>query len=230
MTSSRARHPLAGPLNIVAATRRSRPRAREHRPAFCRRARRSRAGSVSRSPVGAGIEPSPCCAPSPRPLVPGQARFVRHRIQLTVWREVHVWLRRVEALLRHALPPGDAAEIFDCALRLLTEDLERRRAAQVTDPRAANSRDTTDGPRGCAHPRNSFRDRRASCARHPVGTGWTPGHDGASICACAAWLLRALPPPYRSPGLGSCSVGQWSSGSRAFSCSPCACAGRTFVT
>jgi hypothetical protein len=65
----------------------------------------------------------------------------RYRIQLTVSRETHDRFRRAQALLRHAVPSGDAAEIIDRALTLLVEDLERRKAAQLTRPRAAREGD-----------------------------------------------------------------------------------------
>ena len=51
-------------------------------------------------------------------------------------------LRRAQDLLRHAIPTGDPAEIFDRALTLLLQDLERRRCAAVTFPRATS---TTEG-------------------------------------------------------------------------------------
>jgi hypothetical protein len=66
------------------------------------------------------------------PLAPG-----RYRIQLTVSRETHDRFRRAQALLRHAVPLGDAAEIFDRAITLLVSHLERRKASQVTRPRPA---------------------------------------------------------------------------------------------
>ena len=46
----------------------------------------------------------------------------RYRIQLTVSRETHDKFRRAQALLRHAVPSGDAAEIFDRAITLLVEE------------------------------------------------------------------------------------------------------------
>jgi hypothetical protein len=45
----------------------------------------------------------------------------------------------VQALVRHVIPSGDPAEIFDRALTLLLQDLERRRCAAVTSPRAAST-------------------------------------------------------------------------------------------
>jgi hypothetical protein len=61
----------------------------------------------------------------------------RYRIQLTVSRETHDKFRRAQALLRHAVPSGDAAEIFDRAVTLLVDQLERQRFAQTERARAA---------------------------------------------------------------------------------------------
>ena len=53
-----------------------------------------------------------------------------------VSRETHDKFRRAQALLRHAVPSGDAAEIFDRAVTLLVEQLERQRFAETERPRA----------------------------------------------------------------------------------------------
>ena len=47
--------------------------------------------------------------------------------------------QRAQTLLRHAVPTGDAAEIFDRALTLLVESLERRRFAETRRASFANS-------------------------------------------------------------------------------------------
>jgi hypothetical protein len=60
-----------------------------------------------------------------------------YRVQITVSRETHDKLRRVQDLLRHQLPDGDPAVVFDRALTLLLEDLERKKLAQTTRPRPA---------------------------------------------------------------------------------------------
>jgi hypothetical protein len=70
----------------------------------------------------------------------------RYRIQLTVSRETHDKFRRAQALLRHALPSGDAAEIFDRAVTLLVDQLERQRFAQTERVRA-----TKPGPGASRH-------------------------------------------------------------------------------
>ena len=65
-----------------------------------------------------------------RPLAPE-----RYKVQFTVGRETHAKLRRVQDLLRHLVPDGDPAVIFDRALTLLLQDLERRKLAHVERPR-----------------------------------------------------------------------------------------------
>jgi hypothetical protein len=78
--------------------------------------------------------------PAVTPLAP-----TRYRLQVTISRETHDKLRRVQALGRHLIPSGDPAEIVDRALTVLLQDLERRRCATVTAPRAA--RETGGGSR-----------------------------------------------------------------------------------
>lgn len=104
----------------------------------------------------------PVTAPSVTPAVqsppsaaPPAASAVRHtvaplaperyRVQLTISRETHDKLRRVQALARHIIPDGDVAAIFDRALTLLLAELERRRCAATASPRS--SREATDGSR-----------------------------------------------------------------------------------
>jgi hypothetical protein len=72
--------------------------------------------------------------PTEAPLAPE-----RYKLQFTMSGETHAKLRRVQALGRHVIPSGDPAEIFDRALTLLLEELERRRCATVTSPRAARA-------------------------------------------------------------------------------------------
>ena len=79
-------------------------------------------------------ERSPVPEPSPTSIAPLAPE--RYRIQLTVLRETHDKLRRAQALLRHALPSGDVAEIFDRAVTLLVDQLERQRFAQTARARA----------------------------------------------------------------------------------------------
>jgi hypothetical protein len=84
--------------------------------------------------------PTPAPQPAVTPLAPE-----RYKIQLTISREAHDTLRRVQALARHIIPTGDLAEIFARAVTLLLEDLERRRWSATSSPR--NARAPTDGSR-----------------------------------------------------------------------------------
>jgi hypothetical protein len=88
----------------------------------------------------------------------------RYRLQLTVSRETHDTLRRAQALLRHAVPSGDAAEIIGRALRLLVENLERRKAAQVTRPRGSQESDGTSRQIPAAVRREVWKRDGARCA------------------------------------------------------------------
>jgi hypothetical protein len=83
--------------------------------------------------------------PAPRagvtPLAPE-----RYKVQLTISRETHEKLRRVQDLLRHTIPSGDLAEVFDRALTTLLEELERRRFAATS-----SARDSRRSPAGSRH-------------------------------------------------------------------------------
>jgi 5-methylcytosine-specific restriction endonuclease McrA len=61
----------------------------------------------------------------------------RYKVQLTISRDTHDKLRRVQDLLRHSIPDGDPAAIFDRALTLLLADLEKKKLAQTHRPRPA---------------------------------------------------------------------------------------------
>ena len=76
-------------------------------------------------------------APSPRPALLTLLAPERYKVQFTVSRETHEKLRRVQDLLRHSIPNGDPAAIFDRALTVLLADLERAKLAAVERPRAA---------------------------------------------------------------------------------------------
>lgn len=59
----------------------------------------------------------------------------RYRMQFTVGRETHENLRRAQELLRREVPDGDPGAIFDRALKLLLEDVERKKFAAASKPR-----------------------------------------------------------------------------------------------
>lgn len=76
------------------------------------------------------------CSPSSRAVVAPLAPE-RYKVQITITQETHDKLRRVQDLLRHSIPDGDPAVVFDRALTLLLADLERKKLAHVERPRAA---------------------------------------------------------------------------------------------
>jgi hypothetical protein len=59
----------------------------------------------------------------------------RFQIQCSISRECHDSLRRVQDLLRHAVPNGDLGLIVERALVLLLQDLERKKLAHTSRPR-----------------------------------------------------------------------------------------------
>jgi hypothetical protein len=66
------------------------------------------------------------------PLAPA-----RYKVQFTVSRQTHDRLREAQDLLRHCIPTGDVAAIFDRALTLLLADLQRTRQGKADRPRAS---------------------------------------------------------------------------------------------
>jgi hypothetical protein len=75
--------------------------------------------------------------PPLRPAVVAPLAPERYKVQFTVSRETHDKLRCAQNLLRHSIPNGDPAAIFDRALTLLIADLEQAKVAATERPRAA---------------------------------------------------------------------------------------------
>jgi hypothetical protein len=69
----------------------------------------------------------------------------RFKVQFTVSRETYDKLRQVQDLLRHSLPNGDPATIFDRALTLLLAELSKTKFSAASRPRPA--RKTKPGSR-----------------------------------------------------------------------------------
>jgi 5-methylcytosine-specific restriction endonuclease McrA len=68
--------------------------------------------------------------PRVSPLSPG-----RFALQLTMSQGTHDKLRRAQALLGHAIPSGEIAEVIDRALDALIANLERRKFGATDNPR-----------------------------------------------------------------------------------------------
>lgn len=84
----------------------------------------------------ASLAPMP---PSRRPLVTPLSDE-SYRLQITMSRATHDKLRKAQALMRHRIPSGDPATIFDNALDALLREIERVKCARVNRPRP----ETTD--------------------------------------------------------------------------------------
>jgi hypothetical protein len=87
-------------------------------------------------PVEARSQPplaTPPAAP-PRQIVAPLASD-RFKVQFTIGRDTHDKLRKVQDLMRHAVPNGDPGIIFERGLALLLADLEKKKMAQATRPR-----------------------------------------------------------------------------------------------
>ena len=77
---------------------------------------------------------TPIAEPLPRPVVRPLAPQ-RYRIQFTVGRGTYDKLQHATALMRHRIPNGDVARLFDDALTLLIADVERSKCGLSVSPR-----------------------------------------------------------------------------------------------
>jgi hypothetical protein len=78
---------------------------------------------------------APQAAPPPRSAIIQPLTPERYRVQFTMSREMHDTFRRVQELMRHKVPDGEPAVIFDRALTLLRDHLERQKLAAAAKPR-----------------------------------------------------------------------------------------------
>ena len=98
--------------------------------------------SAAPAPVATSVpEPTRATAPLPAAFVPTPRPIVRataperYRVQFTIGPETHERLRRVQALLRREIPDGDPGKIFDRALSLLLEKVEKTKLGAAAKPR-----------------------------------------------------------------------------------------------
>ena len=87
------------------------------------------------------LEVSPAVA-APVPVRPVVAALApeRYKIQFTASRELHEKLRYAQDLLRHVVPSGDVAGVFDRALSALIEQLQKQKCAATSGPREPRTR------------------------------------------------------------------------------------------
>jgi hypothetical protein len=72
-----------------------------------------------------------------KPAVVAPLSPERYRLQLTMSKETHDKLRRVQDLMRHTNPTGDPAVIFDRAITMLLNSLEKTKLAATDRPRTS---------------------------------------------------------------------------------------------
>ena len=98
-------------------------------------------GAATSTAQAAAVEPIVAPAPTPeppaRPAVVAPLAPDRYKVQFTVTRETHDKLRRAQDLLRHSIPNGDPAVIFDRALTLLLKEVEKAKLAAAARPRVS---------------------------------------------------------------------------------------------
>jgi len=88
----------------------------------------------------ASPEPAPPIS-SPPPLLTTRRPVIqttspeRYRVQFTIGKESHDKLRRLQALLRREIPDGDPGAIFNRALSLLLEKVEKAKLGAAAKPR-----------------------------------------------------------------------------------------------
>jgi hypothetical protein len=90
---------------------------------------------IDRPNDGRPTEASPTHAvrPAARPIVQASAPG-RYRVQFTIGQQTHDKLQRVQALLRRETPGGDLAVIFDGALDLVLERVEKAKFGRSSKP------------------------------------------------------------------------------------------------
>lgn len=117
----------------------------------------------------------------------------RFKVQLTISRDTRDKLDRVQALVRHTIPNGDLAAIFDRALTLLLNDLERRLCGAAATPR--HPHEAPEGSRRipAAVKRGVWRRDGGRCA--------FVGRDGR--CAERSFLEYHHVRPYAAGGLAT---------------------------
>lgn len=78
--------------------------------------------------------PVVCAAPVSRPVIQPSAPQ-RYHVKFTIGEQTHQKLRRVQTLLRREIPDGDPGAIFDRALALLLEKVEKNKLGAAKKPR-----------------------------------------------------------------------------------------------
>jgi len=103
-------------------------------PAATSPATRVEAATLESPEPAPRVSSPPPLRTTPRPIIETTSPE-RYRVQFTIGKESHEKLRRVQALLRREIPSGDPGAIFDRALTLLLEKVERTKLGAARKPR-----------------------------------------------------------------------------------------------
>lgn len=96
------------------------------------------------APASVATAPPPAAAPPIRRPAIQPSAPERYRVQFTIGPEAHEKLRRVQALLRREIPSGDPGLIFERAVELLLEKVEKQKLGKVRRRRMPAIRSETD--------------------------------------------------------------------------------------
>ena len=88
------------------------------------------ASAAAQRPAAAPVKPIVT-----RPAIVAPLSPERYKLQLTMSKETHEKLRRIQDLMRHTNPTGDPAVIFDRAITMLLNSLEKAKLAATDRPR-----------------------------------------------------------------------------------------------
>jgi hypothetical protein len=131
--------------------------------------------SVPTEPPPAIVLPATALALTPRSVVWASAPQ-RYRAELTMVEETRDKVRRVQALLRREIPDGDLAVIFDQAISLPLDHLEKTRLGKADRPGHAR----LSVPKRIKKPGQALAPRAISRARSSVRSGSAMGHSAPS--------------------------------------------------
>lgn len=87
--------------------------------------------------------PLSAASTTPRPAIVAPLAPERYRVQFTAGAEMIEKLRLAQALLRHQIPDGDPAAIFERALTMLVDSLTKQKVAATDRPRPPRAHEPT---------------------------------------------------------------------------------------
>ena len=153
------------------------------------------ADAAFNAPAADVWSPGPrCMAPHPpRPVVKPTAPD-RYRVQCTIGRQAYDELRQVQALLRREIPGGDPGQIFERALHLLLEQVEKAKLGTRSVRARKAIRSGTDKV-----PARQDRSHEGEGAKVPAGDDRCSEGEGAtSTSATSKGRPRQIPAAVRA--------------------------------